>query len=548
MSSNIIIPEALNDYERVWDPFKKQRQFIELPFSVFEALYGGAAGGGKSELLVLLPLIYGFIHNRYFKGLILRRKYPELESEIIIRSHEFYPKAGGVYNSQKRRWQFPSGAFIFFGHAEYTNDIRNYDGAEYQYVAFDELTHFEEFMYLYMIGSRMRAKIESNLPIIARNASNPGNIGHAWVRRRFVEPAPNGSKILYDRKTESKRFFLQAKATDNPHIDAGYIRKLELLPEAEKRAKLYGDWWTFSGQVFTDFRVEPLPGEPDNARHVIEPVKIPDFWPRIISIDWGTSALTIANFYAVSPDTRVFHYDEFACNGGDNYPHLDQNVKVSTWGTEIGRRAQGINLKGVVLDQNAWDNTNEDQSVAAQFETYSKLVPEKATKGPGSRKAGRVLLEEYLRWKPRPKLKIATGTPDIDYAQFVFRMKGSEAYREYLSQFEEEEDETNIPKLQIFNTCKETIRVIPLCIWDETNIEDVQEFHGDDPYDCTRYGLKLASHFVHSSKREFDRLQKVENAIQAINSHNFYMQMAKIESDVRNRKSSVSLRGKHRWT
>ena len=205
-------------------------------------------------------------------------------------------------------------------------------------------------------------------------------------------------------------------------------------------------------------------------------------------------------------------------------------------------------MKGLVLDSNAWDNTNEDQSVAAQFENFSKLVPEKASKGPGSRKAGRVLLEEYLRWKPRPKFKTATGKVDVDYAQFIFRMKGVEAYKDYLASFEEEEDETNLPKLQIFKHCKETINVIPLCIWDQNNIEDVQEFHGDDPYDCTRYGLKKATHFVTNSKSEFDHLKRIETAIESINPHNLYMQMNKIESDLRNKKRSISLKGKHRWS
>src|SRR5690242_16322545 len=93
-------------------PHKKQESFLSIPDSIFEAMYGGAAGGGKSDILVMLPLLRRFHESPYFKGIIFRRTYPELESEIIARSRKWYPHFGGVYHEEKRRWTFPSGAIM----------------------------------------------------------------------------------------------------------------------------------------------------------------------------------------------------------------------------------------------------------------------------------------------------------------------------------------------------------------------------------------------------------------------------------------------------
>ena len=130
--------------ELVWKPFKRQSEFLAIPDTIKEAMYGGAAGGGKSEALLNLPLVREFIAHPRFKGIIFRRTYPELESELITRSESqgLYSACGGRYNKEKRRWVFPSGSIIQFGHLEYDSDVRKYDSAEYNYIAFDELTSF----------------------------------------------------------------------------------------------------------------------------------------------------------------------------------------------------------------------------------------------------------------------------------------------------------------------------------------------------------------------------------------------------------------------
>src|SRR6185295_15332569 len=99
-----------------WKPHKRQTAFLELPDSIFEAMYGGAAGGGKSETLLNLPIVRGFYKHPRFKGILFRRTYPELEAEIILRSESqgLYSGVGGVYNKEKKRWQFPSGAIMQF--------------------------------------------------------------------------------------------------------------------------------------------------------------------------------------------------------------------------------------------------------------------------------------------------------------------------------------------------------------------------------------------------------------------------------------------------
>src|SRR5690348_775903 len=142
--------EVESTIEKVWRPHKVQEAFLRIPDTVFEALYGGALGGGKSEVLVLLPIIKQFHTKRKFKGIIIRQTLPELEQEIIGRSRDWYAPTGAIYNETKKRWTWPaSGAEMRFGYAERDADIRRYDGVEYNYIGWDEATSATKYRYEY---------------------------------------------------------------------------------------------------------------------------------------------------------------------------------------------------------------------------------------------------------------------------------------------------------------------------------------------------------------------------------------------------------------
>jgi hypothetical protein len=469
----------------VWKPFKRQSEFLALPDSIFEGMYGGAAGGGKSEALLNLPLIREFINHPRFKGILFRRTYPELESELILRSENqgLYSACGGKYNKEKKRWTFPSGAVMQFGHLEYDSDVRKYDTAEYNYIGFDELTSFTEYMYLYMF-SRCRSS-SPKLPAIVRSGTNPGNIGHGWVRARFVEPAPYGTLIV-DTRTGLKRIFIQSKAQDNPHLmenDPQYISRLEGMAEKDRRAKLDGDWWTFSGQVFDDYREERFPDDPPNAVHVIDPFAIPAWWPRFLAIDWGFSAMTYGLWSAISPEGRVYFYREYSVKG----------AKISQWATDIGRLSADDELTDIVMCQSAWQQRGDDLNIAEQFTKYSGLRPRLAD---NARVSGKLLLQEYFRWRSKPARRNPSNQEySNETAALVLRTKGMEAYKSYVTSFEPEEPELNLPKIQIFRDLTILRRTIPLCIYDDNKKEDVAEFSGDDPYDTLRYNVKAVDYY-----------------------------------------------------
>jgi len=488
---------------RIWKPTYKQESFVSLPDTIFEALYGGSVGSGKSELLVVLPLMRNFHLHHKFKGIILRRTFPELEKEIIIRSEDYYTSFGAKYNKQDKVWKFPSGARMFFGHAENEQDIRRYDGVEYNYIAYDELTSFTEWQYLYLSATRCRSS-SPDLPAIVRNSAMPGGVGSSWVRKRFVEPCIEGGKVLLDVKSGQKRFFLPSKPHDNPHLlrnDPGYLSRLEILPEAEKRAK-FGDWFVYQGQVFDNFRIAPLHDEPANAQHVIEPFEIPDYWPKICSVDWGFTANTAAYWGAISPNGRVYVYREYVVT----------QTPVAEWATEIGDFCKQDKVKKLILDTNAWDQRGEEKTIAQQVKDFSGIEPEQASKG---RVSGKMLIQEYLRWKQKPKPK-PIGEFDSKYADAILKYKGLDAYNRYVESFAPVQDEDNIPKLQIFNTCVKLIKTLPDCVYDLKNTEDVAEFPGDDVYDSLRYLLKGIVRFIGESKTYFDQIRKLDEINQRL--------------------------------
>src|SRR5689334_1837942 len=179
-----------------WRPTTKQTDFLALPYSVLEAFYAGAVGAGKSDVLLTYPIIHRLHENPEFKGVFFRRTFPELKNEIIPRSRRFFAPLGATYNKNDKVWEFPSGALFFFAHCENEDDVHNYDSMQPNYVAFDELTSFTEWQYLYITLQRVRTRKGSRLPAIVRSASNPGNIGHNWVRKRFIDPCPLGGELI----------------------------------------------------------------------------------------------------------------------------------------------------------------------------------------------------------------------------------------------------------------------------------------------------------------------------------------------------------------
>jgi hypothetical protein len=553
--------EVNSPIEQKWKPHKKQQEFISIPFDVEEALYGGAAGGGKSELLVMLPLIYGFHNHDLFKGIILRRTNPELEGEIIGRAHQWYPHTGARWFESKKKYVWPDkfgeykGAEMRFGHAELEKDIRKYDGVQYNYVAFDEATSFTEFQYLYLILTRRRSAT-IDLPAIGRSATNPGNVGHMFQRGRFVDPYPFGGRILKDKLTGIRRFYLQCLGTDNPHLikaNPRYFDNMRGMPEAEYRAKALGDWYTFSGQVFIEFRLEPLDGEPPNAQHVIEGFEIPSWWPRIIAIDWGFAANTVIGWGAIAPNGRVYVYRIFC----------EKQQYIKDWiGKLISLTTQEeFNmLRDIVICHSANQQRGEPHTILQQVqaELRSELGYEAPAVrlGKRDRLGGKMLLHEYLRWKPKPTQPVPIEQYDSDFADKILRQYGTAKYHEYLSFFQEQPPEANLPKLQIFENSPEGTSnaplydCIPLCMYEEkgekgTVPEDVKEFDGDDPYDMIRMLLESVDRYVTESSRETENRAQRDKVLSEYassgNATQFYRNMERLE------KQGSGIRGVRRF-
>ena len=226
---------------------KKQQAFINS--AAFETLYGGAAGGGKSYGQIVDALLYALKYPGS-KQLILRRTYRELERSLIGTALTVYPRGLYAYNASNHIMTFKNHSIVDFGFCHNENDVYIYQSAEYDVIRFDELTHFTEQMYLYLIS---RCRGANDYPKHIKSSTNPCGIGHAWVKSRFIDIAPpntlytsaNGTRIFIPATVQENRFLMDT--------DPDYIKRLENLSERDKQALLYGDWDIFEGQYFTEW-------------------------------------------------------------------------------------------------------------------------------------------------------------------------------------------------------------------------------------------------------------------------------------------------------
>jgi phage terminase large subunit-like protein len=232
-------------------PFPKQQAFLDL--TCREALYGGGAGPGKTDALLMAALQY--VHVPGYSALILRRDYPRLSlpNSIMDRARQWLHRSNAVWNSQTKAYRFPSGAVLQFGYVDSPDDRYRYASSEYQFIGWDELTEFRlglgddnpyEFMF-----SRLRRPADMPVPLRMRAASNPGNIGHQYVKQRFVTERALAAlrddrpQVFYADPQTRDRAFVPALLADNPFLDReAYMANLMHLPSVTRARLLQGDW------------------------------------------------------------------------------------------------------------------------------------------------------------------------------------------------------------------------------------------------------------------------------------------------------------------
>lgn len=229
-------------------PTERQGIFLGLP--AFEALYGGAAGGGKSDAILMAALQY--VHEPNYAALILRteRAMLRLSGGLIPRSHDWLRDTPANWSGEDNRWNFPSGASISFDYLDSPDRMGRYKSSEYQFIGFEELTEFPKESYMFM-RSRCRRTADNPVPLRVRSATNPGGVGHRWVKDRFIskeaeEALRDGGHGVYENVTPDGKTvaFVPAKVQDNPHLRVEeYTETLKGLTDPVLRERLLkGDW------------------------------------------------------------------------------------------------------------------------------------------------------------------------------------------------------------------------------------------------------------------------------------------------------------------
>ena len=421
--------EKLHD-TGAWTPTEKQALAERLSREVFELLYGGAAGGGKSEW-VLMHAWNLSLRFPGHKSLVLRRTYPELEDSIILRSLEIYDTREATYKVGDRRWVFNNGSIITFRHMEEERDRFKFKSAAYEMIAFDELTSFSFVMWDYL-KSRCRTTVERRELGVRPHmiaATNPGDIGGPWVKERFIDvTAPGTIYVDPEDKGQRKRVFIQAKVDDNPFLDDDYMLTLDSMQDAVTRAQLRdGDWEAFESRFFTRWNRDV---------HVIEPFDIPEWWPRERGLDWGFSAPFACVWGAWSPDRELIIYREAYGR------HLTPREQARM----ILEMSEGEHVSATYADPSIWRSDGTGEPINVQYGKEGLHVV-------------RAMNNRIAGWQS--VLERMTVRLDADGVAHT--------------------------GLKVFDTCTQFIRTVPMLPRDERKPEDLDTDAEDHLADALRY-------------------------------------------------------------
>lgn len=381
--------------------------------------YGGARGGGKSWAMrrkfVLLALKYPGL-----KILLLRRTLPELrENHIMPLLSELYGYAS--YKETDKSFSFPNGSRLKLGYCDHEKDVFQYQGQEYDVIGFEEATHFTESMKDFIITSNRSTR--SDFTPRVYYTSNPGNVGHHWFKRLFIDRD-------YRAKEKPENYtFIPAKVYDNAILmqnNPEYVETLENLPEKQRRAMLDGDWDAFDGQYFSEF---------NRDIHVIEPFVIPKHWRRYTATDYGLDMLAT---YWIAVDTQGYAYV---------YKELYESDLIIS---EAAKKMKKVNSNDSIYRWYAppdlWNRRQETGKSAAELFKENGVQLYKSNNN---------------------------------------RIQGWYNVKEWIKPFETRDEQTGetkmVAKLRIFKNCTNLIRTLPQLQFDDKDPNDV----ANEPHEIT---------------------------------------------------------------
>lgn len=480
----------------VWSPQPRQQALIQCP--CFEAFFGGARGGGKTDAILGDFCVHASMYGEHAIALMVRRERTQLV-ETIERSKQIYTPLGWKFHEQDKMWRSPNGGRLRFAYLERDSDADSYQGHSYSRVYVEEIGTFPSEKPILKLMATLRSG--AGVPCGFRATGNPGGPGHQWVKRRYIDAAPLGWKISQStfknpwtgEEITRDRVFIPSKLQDNKYLGSDYVANLQMTGSPSLvKAWLEGDWNVIEGAFFPEFSME---------KHVIAPFSLPSHWLRFRSMDWGSASPFSVGWWAVASDdySLASHsnsgadYAGILAQSNGNAPSVKRTViprgaliRYREW---YGADAQGHGLKlpAEEIADGILHRERDDPDLS-----YGVLDPAAFASDGGPSIAERMARRNCL-FRPADNRRVAKLGAIGGWDQLRNRLIGTEER----------------PMIYFFHTCTDAIRTLPALQHDSDKPEDVDTESEDHAPDEIRYACMSRPYVRELEKRPEDKILSI---------------------------------------
>jgi len=435
----------------IWQPQPgPQTSFVTS--KVFEVIYGGARGGGKTDAALGDFAMHARDCGAAARGLLVRRTRTALEP-TIERARQIYWPEDAVWVESRSCFTWPSGAVLYFRFLDRDADADLYQGHAYTRVYVEEMTQFPDARAINKLKATLRSA--HGAPVGFRATCNPGGVGHNWVKARYIDPGANVivtenfTNPFDGGKLSLSRVFIPARLADNPKLmanDPDYVARLQLSGSKELvRAWLEGDWNVIEGAFFDKW----------SARNIITPFKMPPFWLRFRSLDWGFAAPFSVGWWAVPSDAWP------TANGPIPRGAM---IRYREWYGQGRRAGEGLRLTAEEVGAGIAEREYGEKVI------YGVADPSIFNQD-GGPSIGERLRRMALPFRRGDNTRVGRAGALSGWDQMRSRINGGEAG----------------PMLYVFDTCRDFIRTVPVLQHDPARPEDLDTASEDHIADETRY-------------------------------------------------------------